>query len=55
MEKKRNAYRVLAGKTEEKRSLGRPRRWWKNNIKTERREIEWGGMDWNRLAENRGQ
>jgi hypothetical protein len=55
MENRRNPYRVLAGKTEEKRPLGRPRRRWENNITTERREIEWGGMDWIRLAENRGQ
>jgi hypothetical protein len=31
--KKKNAYRILVGKPEEKRPLGRPRRWWVDNIK----------------------
>jgi hypothetical protein len=43
---KRNAYRILAGKPEGKRPLGRPRRRWEDNIKMDLREIEWGGMDW---------
>jgi hypothetical protein len=47
---KRNAYRVLVGKPEGKRSLRRPRRRWENNIKMELREIVWGGMDWIHLA-----
>jgi hypothetical protein len=55
MGKKRNAYRFLMGKTEGKRPLGRPRHRWENNIKIEHSEIEWGDMDWIRLAEDRGQ
>jgi hypothetical protein len=39
MGEKRNAYRILAGKPEEKRPLGRPRRWWRNNIKMDLRVI----------------
>jgi hypothetical protein len=46
MEEKRNAYRILVGKPEGKRPLGRPRRRWVDNIKTDLREIGWDGMDW---------
>jgi hypothetical protein len=42
---KRNAYRILVGKPEGKRPLGRPRRRWKDNIRMDLREIEWGDMD----------
>jgi len=38
-EEKRGAYRVLVGKTEEKRPLGRPRGKWENNIKVEFQEL----------------
>jgi hypothetical protein len=38
-EEKRNAYRILVGKPEGKRPLGRPRRRWVNNIKLDLREI----------------
>jgi hypothetical protein len=51
--KKRNAYRVLVGKPEGKRPLGRPRRRWVNNIKMDLRETGWGDMDWTDLAQNR--
>jgi hypothetical protein len=34
------------GKPEGKRSLGRPRRRWVDNIKMDLREIGWGGVDW---------
>jgi hypothetical protein len=37
--KKRNAYRILVGKPEGKRPLGRPRRRWVDNIKMDLREI----------------
>jgi hypothetical protein len=39
----RNVYRVLVGKPEGKRSLGRPRRRWEDGIKMDLREIGWGG------------
>jgi hypothetical protein len=43
---KRNAYRILVGKSERKRSIGRPRRMWVDNIKIDLREIGWDGMVW---------
>jgi hypothetical protein len=52
---KKNAYRILVGKPEEKRPLGTPRLKWEDNIKIDLREIEWGGMDWIDLAQNRHQ
>jgi hypothetical protein len=51
---KKNAYRILVGKPVAKRPLGRLRRRWVDNIKMAHREIEWGGMDWIVLAEDRG-
>jgi hypothetical protein len=54
MGKKRNAYRILVGKPEGKRPLGRSRRRWMDNIKMDLREIRWGGMDWIDLAQDRG-
>jgi hypothetical protein len=39
---KRNAYRLLAGKPEEKSPLGRPRRRWVYTIEMDLGEIEWG-------------
>jgi hypothetical protein len=50
---KRNAYRILVGKPEGKRPLGRPRRRWENDIKMYLREIGWGVMDWIHLAQDR--
>jgi hypothetical protein len=47
---KRNAYRILMGKPEGKRPLGRPRHRWLDNIKIDLREIGQGGMDWNDLT-----
>jgi hypothetical protein len=52
---KRNACRILVGKPEGKRPLGRPRRRWEDNIKMDLREIEWGGMDWTDLVQYRYQ
>jgi hypothetical protein len=51
----RNAYRILVGKPEVKRPLGRPRRGWVDNIKMDLGGIGWDGMDWIELAENRDQ
>jgi hypothetical protein len=48
----RNAYRILIGKPEAKRSLGRPRRGWVDSIKI---GLRWDGMDWIDLAEDRDQ
>jgi hypothetical protein len=47
--------RILVGKSEGKRQLGRPRRTWVDNIKMDLRGIGWNGMDWNDLAQNREQ
>jgi hypothetical protein len=55
MGEKRNAYRILLGKPEGNRSVGRPRCRWADNIKTDLRGIEWGGMDWIDLASDRDQ
>jgi hypothetical protein len=46
---KRNAYRILVGKLERKRPLGRPRSRWKDNIRKDLREIGWGGLIWLRI------
>jgi hypothetical protein len=43
---KRNAYRILVGKPEGNRLLGRQRRRCVDNIKMDFREIEWDGVDW---------
>jgi hypothetical protein len=48
-----NAYKILVGKPEGKRPLGRPRCRWVDNIKMDLREIGWGGMDWIDLAQDR--
>jgi hypothetical protein len=55
MGEKRNAYRILVGKPEGKRLLGRPRRRWVDNIKMDLREIGWDSMDWIDLAQDRDQ
>jgi hypothetical protein len=43
----------LVGKPERKRPLERPRCRWMNNIRVDLGEIEWGGVDWIGLAEDR--
>jgi hypothetical protein len=53
MGEKGNVYRLLVGKPEGKRPLGRPRRKWMNNIKMDLLEIEWGGVDWIGLTQDR--
>jgi hypothetical protein len=47
----KNVCRILVGKPEGKRPLGRPRRSWVDNITMDLREIGWGGMDWTDLAQ----
>jgi hypothetical protein len=51
----RNAYRILVGKPEGKRPLGRPRRRWVDNIRIDLGEIGWDGRDWIELAQDRDQ
>ena len=46
-------YRVLVGKTEGKRPLGKPRRRWEDNIKMDLQEVGCGDMDWLDLAQDR--
>jgi hypothetical protein len=54
MREKRNAYRLLVGKPEGKRPLGRPRRRWVNNsIRMDLREVGWGDVGWIGLAKDR--
>jgi hypothetical protein len=53
MGEKRNTYRLLAGKPEGKRPLGRPRRRWLVNIKRDLGEVGWGDVDWIGLAKDR--
>jgi hypothetical protein len=50
---KRGVNRILGGKPEGKKPLGRPRLRWKENIKVDLQEVECGGMDWNGLAQDR--
>jgi len=51
----RNACKILVGKPKGKRTLGRPRRRYKNNIIMNLRETEWEGVDWICLAQDRDQ
>jgi hypothetical protein len=53
MGKKRNVYRLLVGKQEGKRPLGRPRRRWIHNIKMDLLEIGLSVVDWIGLAQDR--
>ena len=49
----RGVYRVLVGKPEGKRSLGRRRRRWEDNIKMDLQEVGGGSEDWMELAQDR--
>jgi hypothetical protein len=50
---KRNAYRLLVGKPEGKRPLGRSRRRWVYNIRMDLGELGWDEVDWIGLAKDR--
>jgi hypothetical protein len=50
---KMSAYRILVGKPERKRPLGRRRRKWEDNIKMDLREIGWGGGNCVDVAQDR--
>ena len=52
MGERRDVYRILMGKPEGKRPLGRPRRSWEDNIKIDLQEVECGDRDWIELAED---
>ena len=52
MGERRGVYRVLVGKLEGKRPLGKPRRRREDNIKVDFREVECGGMDWIELVQD---
>jgi len=53
MGKRRGVYRVLVGKPDGKRSIGRPWRRWKGNIKINLQEVRCGSMDWMYLVHDR--
>jgi hypothetical protein len=53
MGEKSNAYRLLVGKPEEKRPLGRLRRRWVDNIRMDLGEVGWGDVDWIGLPQDR--
>jgi hypothetical protein len=53
MREKRNAYRLLVGKPEGKRPLGRRRRRWVDNIRLDLGEVGWNDVDWIGLAQGR--
>jgi hypothetical protein len=53
MRERRNTYRLLVGKPEGRRPLGRPRRRWVDNIRMDLVEVGWGDVDWIGLAQDR--
>jgi hypothetical protein len=53
MGEERKVYKVLVGKPEGRRPLGRPRRSWEDGIRMDLREIGLGGVDWIQLAQDR--
>jgi hypothetical protein len=52
MGEERKVYKVLVAKSEGKRPLGRPKRWWKYGIRMDLMEIGFRGVDWIRLAQD---
>jgi hypothetical protein len=55
MGERRNAYRIMVGKPDGKRLVGRPRHRLVDNIKMDLKEIGWGDMDWISLSQDRDQ
>jgi hypothetical protein len=55
MGEERKVYKVLVGKPEGRRPLGRPRRRWEDVVRMDLREIGLGGVDWIRLAQDKDQ
>ena len=53
MGERTGVYRVFEERPEGKRPLGRPRGRWEYNIKMDLQEVEWWGMDWIDLAQDR--
>jgi hypothetical protein len=53
MGEEKKLYKVLVGKPEGKRPLGRPWRRWEDGIRMDLREIGLGSMDWIRLSQDR--
>jgi hypothetical protein len=53
MGEKRNTHKLLVGKPEEWRPLGRPRRRWVDNIRMDLEEVGWGDVDWIGLIQDR--
>jgi hypothetical protein len=53
MAEERKLYKVLVGKPEGKRLLGRPRCRWEDGIRMDLRETGFGGVNWIRLAQDR--
>jgi hypothetical protein len=53
MGEKRKAFRLLVGKPEGKRPLGKPRLTWVNSIKMDLEEVGWGDVDWIGLTQDR--
>jgi hypothetical protein len=51
----RNTYNILVARPEGKRSLGKPRGRWVDNIRMDLRDIGWEGVDWLHLAQDRNQ
>jgi hypothetical protein len=49
----RKVYKVLVGKPEGKRPLGRPRRRWEDGIRMDLRDIDWGSVEWIQLAQDK--
>jgi hypothetical protein len=53
MGEERKLYKVLVGMTRGKKPLGRQRRRWEDGIRMDLREIGWGSIEWNQLAQDR--